>query len=96
MCCFVPVRHHLDEAVLLRTQRKHLVARERQAVVVVSVLGLEELESGREEAVEGRAGGGDVEHLAAEERLLTLESALAAHHDHLCENITFQSSFTVK
>ena len=82
----VPVWHHLDEAVLLRAQREHLVARERQAIVVVGVLGLEELESGREEAVEGRAGGGDVEHLAAEERLLPLESALGTHHDHLLES----------
>ena len=49
------------------------------------MLGLEELEAGREEAVEGRAGGGDVEHLAAEVRLLPLEGALGTHHNHLLE-----------
>ena len=79
----VPVWHHLDEAKLLGAEGEHLVAGERQSVVVVGVLGLEELEPGREEAVEGRAGGGDVEHLAAEVRLLPLEGALGTHHNHL-------------
>ena len=79
----VPVWHHLGQAELLGAQREHLVPRERQAVVVVGVLRVEKLEPGREEAVEGGGGAGDVEYLPVQERLLPFERTLAAHHDHL-------------